>query len=206
MSHHHTQHHHHNTSDDVSLLVHSPRFSGPVTRRAHSFKRSGNTQNTAGSNNSGAGNNGNGNSLSVHHEIDLQLNSPRSEGRPNSVSADGLSQRVHGGVVKSLLRKPGVGSMVFELGLRETRKLRHWMFFAFCGVCLFLGVFKICATWWLGSTIESVASNQVLTQSSSQTLQELEYVFLLLLGIDCVLNGVELLLHHTVINTRMKKM
>ncbi|GLT74290.1 hypothetical protein SLA2020_460950 [Shorea laevis] len=160
--------HHRNTSDDVSLLVHSPRFSGPMTRRAHSFKRGGNTQNNAGSNNSGAGNNGSGNSLSVHHEIDLQLNSPRSEGRPNSVLADGLSQRVHGGVVKSLLRKPGVGSMVFELGLRETRKLRHWMFFAFCGVCLFLGVFKICATWWLGSTIESVALNQDYSDSSTR--------------------------------------
>ncbi|XP_010466982.1 PREDICTED: uncharacterized protein LOC104747108 isoform X2 [Camelina sativa] len=39
------------------------------------------------------------------------------------------------------------------------------MFFALCGVCLFMGVFKICATGWLGSAIDGVASDQDLTNS-----------------------------------------
>lgn len=62
--------------------------------------------------------------------------------------------------VKSLLKKP-IGSTVLELGIRERKKLGHWMFLVFCGVCLFLGVFKICATGWFGSTIEMASSNQV---------------------------------------------
>lgn len=174
MGHHHTQHHHHNTTSDVvSQRVHSPRFSGPMTRRAHSFKRNGNnTQNNSGNNNAaGAGNNaGGGNNLSVHHEIDLNLTSPRSEGVATSVSVDGLTQRVHAGVVRGLLKKSSVGSMMFELGLRERKKLGHWMFFVFCGLCLFLGVFKICATGWFGSTLESVTSNQDLADSSINQL------------------------------------
>ncbi|GKV17915.1 hypothetical protein SLEP1_g28367 [Rubroshorea leprosula] len=175
MGHHHTQHHHHNTSDGVSQRVHSPRFSSlNVTRRAHSFKRNGNTQNSAGNNGGGNNNNGNGNSLSVHHEIDLHLNSPRSEVGlgSNSAPVDGLSQRVNGGVGKGLLRKPSVGSTVFELGLKERKKLGHWMFFTFCGLCLFLGVFKICTTGWFGSTIESVAFNQEFSGSSITLLQQ----------------------------------
>ena len=73
-----------------------------------------------------------------------------------SVSIEGLSQR------KGLLRKPSVGSMVLDFGLKERKKLGHWMFLFFCGVCLFLGVFKICATGWFGSAIETITSNQVL--------------------------------------------
>ncbi|XVF35125.1 hypothetical protein REPUB_Repub18cG0117800 [Reevesia pubescens] len=170
---HHTQHHHHNMSDGVSQRVNSPRFSGPMTRRAHSFKRnnSGNTQTSTSNNNSVGSSNGNnngsnGNNLSVHHEIDLQLNSTRSEiGAVASVSIEGLSQR------KGLLRKPSVGSMVFDFGLKERKKLGHWMFLVFCGVCLFLAVFKICATGWFGSAIETVTSNQDLSDPSTNRLK-----------------------------------
>ncbi|WRX34861.1 GDP-fucose protein O-fucosyltransferase - like 10 [Theobroma cacao] len=163
---HHTQHHHHNTSDGVSQRVNSPRFSGPMTRRASSFKRGNGNSQTTNSNNalgSGNGNNNgsNGNNLSVHHEIDLPINSPRSEtGAAGSVSIDGLSQR------RGFLRKPSVGSMVLDFGLKERKKLGHWMFLVFCGVCLFLGVFKICATGWFGSAIETVTSNQGLSDLS----------------------------------------
>ncbi|XVE70705.1 hypothetical protein DITRI_Ditri10aG0092200 [Diplodiscus trichospermus] len=168
---HHTQHHHHNTSDGVSQRLNSPRFSGPMTRRAHSFKRNnGNSQTTASNNavgSSNGNNNGsNGNNLSVHHEIDLPLNSPRSEvGAVGSVSIEGLSQR------KGLLRKPSVGSMVLDFGLKERKKLGHWMFLVFCGVCLFLGVFKICATGWFGSAIETVRSNQDLSYPFTNRLK-----------------------------------
>ncbi|XVF88886.1 hypothetical protein PTKIN_Ptkin19aG0086700 [Pterospermum kingtungense] len=137
-----------------------------MTRRAHSFKRTntnGNSHTTTTSSNHNAidsssdNNNGsNGSNLSVHHEIDLQLNSPRSV---VSVSSEGLSQR------RGLLRKPSVGSMVLEFGLKEKKKLGHWMFLVFCGVCLFLGVFKICATGWFGSAIETVTSNQIFMGS-----------------------------------------
>ncbi|XP_022732527.1 uncharacterized protein At1g04910-like [Durio zibethinus] len=169
---HNTQHHHHNTSDGVSQRVNSPRFSGSMTRRAHSFKRNnGNSQTTNSTNNAVGSSNGNnngsnGNNLSLHHEIDLQLNSPRSEiGAVASVSIEGLSQR------KGLLRKPSVGSMVFDFGLKERKKLGHWMFLVFCGVCLFLGVFKIFATGWFGSAIETVTSNQDLSDQSTNRLK-----------------------------------
>lgn len=71
-----------------------------------------------------------------------------------------MSHRVHGGVARGLLKKP-IGSVIVELGLRERKKLGHWMFFLFCGMCLFLGLLKICATGWFGSAIERAAPNQV---------------------------------------------
>ncbi|KAL5572361.1 hypothetical protein UlMin_021958 [Ulmus minor] len=151
-------HHHHNTSDGVAQRVNSPRFSGPMTRRAHSFKRNANTSQsgTSNSNNGGTHNNGSG-GLSAHHEIDLQLNSPGSEIGANSVAVDGFDlvmerrQRFHASGVRGLLKKP-IGSVVVDL--REKKKLGHWMFLVFCGLCLFLGVLKICATGWFGSAIE----------------------------------------------------
>lgn len=154
----HQHHHHHN--DGASPRLNSPRFSGPMTRRAHSFKRSNGT--TSQNNNGGA--------LGTHHEIDVSITSPRSE---NAVSGDGLevilekrqqpltqnqtqfgylSQR------RGLLRKP---NFVMELGLKEKKKLGHWMFYVFCGLCLFMGVFKICANGWFGSAIERVESDKV---------------------------------------------
>lgn len=68
-------------------------------------------------------------------------------------------------MVKSLLRKPVIGSAVVDLGLsglRERKRLLgQWMFFFFCGACLFLGVLKICAYGWFGSAMERVHSVQV---------------------------------------------
>ncbi|XP_021912392.1 uncharacterized protein At1g04910 isoform X2 [Carica papaya] len=177
MGHH---HHHHNTTDGVSQIVNSPRFSGPMTRRAHSFKRNnnGSTHNNSNTANNTSTNNGNNCSstscssvLTTHHEIDLHLNSPRSEITPSSASSDGFDSilqmekkytyhNLREREVKSLLKKP-IGSTVLELGIRERKKLGHWMFLVFCGVCLFLGVFKICATGWFGSTIEMASSNQL---------------------------------------------
>ncbi|CAL9027569.1 unnamed protein product [Prunus brigantina] len=163
--------HLHNTSDGVSQRVNSPRFSGPMTRRAHSFKRNPNTSANNGSSHGNSNSNnssGNVGFASGEYEIDLLLNSPRSEIGGNSVPGDGfdsvlerkqthhVSQRV---AVRGFLRKP-IGSVVVDLGLREKKQLGHWMFFAFCGVCLFLGILKICATGWFGSAIESSRSNQ----------------------------------------------
>ncbi|XP_059432777.1 O-fucosyltransferase 35 [Corylus avellana] len=172
MGHH---HHHHNTSDGISQRVSSPRFSGPMTRRAHSFKRNITNNSTHISNNNNSDNinsdshSSHGTSFSTHHEIDLLLNSPRSEMGTNSVCLDGIesvlkqshhvSQRIHGGVVRGLLKKP-IGSVVVEFGLRERKKLGHLMFLLFCGMCLFLGLLKICATGWFGSAIERAGFNQ----------------------------------------------
>lgn len=58
-------------------------------------------------------------------------------------------------------------SVAVELGFREKKKLGHWMFFLFCGMCVFLGLLKICATGWFGSAIESATSNQVTSCSCS---------------------------------------
>ncbi|KAK6944749.1 GDP-fucose protein O-fucosyltransferase [Dillenia turbinata] len=138
--------HNHNSNNNsvigdgvVSQTVSSPRFSGPMTRRAHSFKRNS-------------------------HEIDVQLNSPRSE---HSISGDGfdgivekkqnlnLNQRVH---VKPLLKKP-IMELELELELgglsRQKKRLGPWMFLVFCGVCLFWGLMKISANGWFGSTIDN---------------------------------------------------
>ncbi|CAK7352462.1 unnamed protein product [Dovyalis caffra] len=147
-----------------------------MTRRAHSFKRNNTNTNNAGSNNNS--NNvtnvsSSGSSLSPHLEIDLHLNSPRSETiagfEREGHNRQNLSQRVHGGVSKSLINKKGsIGSMVMDFGFKEKKKLGHWMFFFFCGVCLFLGVFKICVYGWFGSAMERAASNQDISSSSTQ--------------------------------------
>lgn len=137
-----SHHHSSNASDGVSQRVNSPRFSGPMTRRAHSFKRGGGG------------------------EVELQINSPRSEEglEPIPERRHGhhhVTQRVHGGgAVKGLLKKP-LESFAVDWRLRERKKLGHWMFLVFCGVCLFMGVVKMCATGWLGSAIERAQTNQV---------------------------------------------
>ncbi|XP_020227164.1 O-fucosyltransferase 35 [Cajanus cajan] len=130
------------TSDGVSQRVNSPRFSGPMTRRAHSFKRGGGG------------------------EVELQISSPRSEeaseGVPAKHSHHHVTQRVH---VKGLLLKKPLASIVEDLGLRERKKIGHWMFLVFCGVCFFMGVLKICATGWLRSAVERTQSNKELSDS-----------------------------------------
>lgn len=168
--------HHHDGGDGVPQHVNSPRFSGPMTRRAQSFKRGGSGASSCGNNNVGvsAGDNNSGSSLRVHHEIDLHL-SPRSEiasgsGPDLGFDSTALNRKhqtygqLRERVVKGLLRKP-MGSVVSDFSLREKKKLGHWMFFVFCGVCLFMGVFKICATGWFGSAIDGAASDQVPTFS-----------------------------------------
>ncbi|XP_073289837.1 O-fucosyltransferase 35-like isoform X3 [Primulina huaijiensis] len=160
---HNSQHHHHATATDgggVSQRVNSPRFSGPMTRRAHSFKRNSSNNNSSQNTQNSSGHH--------HHEniIDLQqLNSPRS-GSPLSgggsesfraAHASSVAQRVH------LRRKIQSLSVDFgELGLelKGKKKLGQWMFLMFCGVCLFMGVFKICATGWFGSTVDRLSNNQ----------------------------------------------
>ncbi|KAK3040368.1 hypothetical protein RJ639_026773 [Escallonia herrerae] len=128
-----------------------------MTRRTHSFKRSNNTQNS---------------NLTAHHEIDLHLNSPRSELGANWVSGDGFDpvgekNQTHYNVTRRGQSKKPIGSVTdLGLGLGGKRKLGHWMFLVFCGVCLFLGVFKICANGWFGSVIDRVGSNQDLSDSS----------------------------------------
>ncbi|KAK8572713.1 hypothetical protein V6N13_048294 [Hibiscus sabdariffa] len=97
----HTQHQNHNAIDGVSPRVHSPRFSGPMTRRGHSFKHNNNGNTQAGTGASVVdscntdNSENNDNNLSVHHEIDLPLNSPNSKvgGAVGLVSIEGLSQR-----------------------------------------------------------------------------------------------------------------
>ncbi|XP_023546628.1 O-fucosyltransferase 35 [Cucurbita pepo subsp. pepo] len=158
---------HHNSNDGVSQRVNSPRFSGPITRRAHSFKRNNNSNDiNNGTNSNTIQNNG----LSSHHEIDLPVNSPRSEAFRSTVLVDGfesglerktgqhVSQRTHGGVAAKSLLNPGFVSLDFRL--REKRKLGHLMFMMFCGLCLFLGILKICMNGWFGSVIETNESHQ----------------------------------------------
>ncbi|KAL6220917.1 hypothetical protein ACLB2K_008670 [Fragaria x ananassa] len=153
MGHHH--HLHSSTSADggVSQRVNSPRFSGAMTRRAHSFKR--NPFSSSAANNDDGG-------FSTQYEVDLQMNSPRSE---IGAAGEGFVTQSGGGhvtqraAVRGFLRKP-IEAVVVEMGLRERKRLGHWMFFAFCGVCLFLGILKICATGWFGSAIETATSNQ----------------------------------------------
>ncbi|CAI0627852.1 unnamed protein product [Linum tenue] len=185
MGHHsHSHAHHHNTSDGVSQRVNSPRFTGSMTRRTTSFKRNPNAASAAANANGTAGDTAAqaaGNSASnsagasprfgaAGDEIDLQIASPRSE----VVVVDGfdrqhLVQRVHAGVARSSRKGGGgIGSVVRDFGLRERKKLGQWMFFAFCGVCLFLGVFKICAGGWFGSDLDGATYQQDLPDHVNQ--------------------------------------
>lgn len=143
-----------NTDGTISQRVNSPRFSGPMTRRAQSFKRN-NTNNTTQTNNT------------AQYEIDLPGNSPRSEFAVNSVSADGFDTIVekkqphHHNLTQRVHTKKLYGAISVDLILGGKKKLGQWMFFVFCGLCLFLGVFKICANGWFGSVIQRVGSDQV---------------------------------------------
>ncbi|CAN8232576.1 unnamed protein product [Cochlearia groenlandica] len=187
--------HHNNDGGDggVPQHVNSPRFSGPMTRRAQSFKRggSGNIIINNNNNNGGGGDNNNTTSSTSasasttsrvhHHEIDLNLNSPRSEigsgsgPGPDPVFESGLNRKhqTYGKLRERLLRKP-MGTVVTELSLREKKKIGHWMFFFFCGVCLFMGVFKICATGWFGSAIDDQVFDENLALELSNRVDLLE--------------------------------
>lgn len=168
MGHHHNNHHshHHSTATDgVPQRVNSPRFSGPMTRRAHSFKRTNNTnqnaQNTGSSSSSTA-------SLNTHHEIDVPLNSPRSETNANIADEyEILGEKKHthlSNVIQRVHLRKKLESLTVDFGfgleLKGRKKLGHWMFLVFCGFCLFIGVLKFCAYGWFGSAIERVAYSQ----------------------------------------------
>ncbi|BAT80046.1 hypothetical protein LR48_Vigan04g013900 [Vigna angularis] len=111
----------HNSSNSTAAVdggrVNSPRYLGSMTRRAHSFKRKNN-----------------------NHEIELQINSPRSPLAP----AEG-----------SVLKRNNIHH--HHVSHKEKRnKFGHWVFFLFCGVCFFVGLLKICATaWWFRSSVHS---------------------------------------------------
>ncbi|XP_072953001.1 O-fucosyltransferase 35 [Typha angustifolia] len=131
--------------------VNSPRFAGSMTRRTHSFKRTGNG--------------GNG-------QIELQINSPRSPGEgtgsplgdvaesPPAAAAVAGHLHHHPSNLRFRLGVPLLEKGLFkkhvsaaEMGIRERKKLGNVLFLAFCGVCLFLGIVKICAGGWLGMTV-----------------------------------------------------
>ncbi|KAG9458083.1 hypothetical protein H6P81_002591 [Aristolochia fimbriata] len=139
----------HGNTDGVPQRISSPRYSGAMTRRAHSFKRSNN--NTSGNHTATSTSNTNSGS---HHEIDLPGNSPRSENPIFAASPDGsesvlLERRQN--ARSNLFKKAAV---VVGVGSREKKRLGHWMFFAFCGVCVLLGLWKIFAGGWYGFSVE----------------------------------------------------
>jgi len=111
--------------DGVPHRLNSPRYSGSMTRRAHSFKRKNNNNN----------------------EIELQINSPRSP----LVPAEG----------SPLKRNNLHNHHNHHVSHKEKRnKFGHWVFFLFCGLCLFLGLLKICATaWWFRSSVHSTSES-----------------------------------------------
>ncbi|KAK1308059.1 Uncharacterized protein QJS10_CPA09g00120 [Acorus calamus] len=141
-----------------------------MTRRAHSFKRGG------GGGGSGGGNGGGG------HEIDLQINSPRSDSRPGgSPIAEGHQDhfqkpRLRLGVPplfgKGLLRRPPT-----EIGFREKKRLGNLMFLVFCGVCVFLGLMKIFVNGWFWFVVDKgVLFQDLYVHSiSKQTVSSLNH-------------------------------
>lgn len=136
----HINHHNQSTTNDgssISQRINSPRFSGPMTRRAQSFKRNNNTQSNFST------------------TIDLPLNSPRSDLGVKSVSADGFDS-------SDEKKQTHVHFLSQRVKIKKhSKKLGKWMFLGFCGVCLFLGVFKICAFGWFGSVNDKVGNDQV---------------------------------------------
>ncbi|PKA47041.1 Uncharacterized protein AXF42_Ash011715 [Apostasia shenzhenica] len=151
--------------------IQSPRYAGSMTRRGHSFKRSG----------------GNGG------EIELQINSPRSSydssgGSPLSggdlasplQSSSATERWHHGQNLRSRLGMQLLGKGVFkrpvELPFRDRRRLGNFVFLVFCGVCLWLGVMKMFASGWLGSLlVERAESYQKLSTSITGQKTGLSY-------------------------------
>lgn len=78
-----------------------------------------------------------------------------------------VAQRVH---LRRKISSLSVDLGGFGLELKGRKKLGQWMFLMFCGVCLFLGVFKICATGWFGSAMDRLGSNQDMYDSTASHL------------------------------------
>ncbi|URE24866.1 GDP-fucose protein O-fucosyltransferase [Musa troglodytarum] len=151
----HFHHHHHHNGGNSNhgdgahhhQVVNSPRYTGSMTRRTHSFKRT-----------TGSG------------EIEFQINSPRTASAENPGSPLGeaaespvaaaavVGEKLHGGGAAVLhqnlrfrlgvpiLGKKQLGAT--ETGLRVRKKVANFLFFAFCSLCLVLGVVKIFAGGW----------------------------------------------------------
>lgn len=73
--------------------------------------------------------------------------------------ASSVAQRVH---LRRKIQSLNVDFGELGLELKGKKKLGQWMFLMFCGLCLFMGVFKICATGWFGSTVDRLSTNQDL--------------------------------------------
>ncbi|RWW08312.1 hypothetical protein GW17_00028258 [Ensete ventricosum] len=171
----HFHHHHHhnggnsNHGDDAShshhhQVVNSPRYTGSMTRRTHSFKRT-----------TGSG------------EIEFQINSPRTasaenpgsplgEAADSPVAAAAAGEKLHAGGaavhhqnLRFRLGVPILGKKqlgVAETGLRVRKKVANFLFFAFCSLCLVLGVVKIFAGgWFWQQTAEKERNYQVIFHS-----------------------------------------
>lgn len=141
-----------NSGDGISQhqIVHSPRYAGSMTRRGHSFKRSG----------------VNGG------EIELQINSPRSSpDNSGGISFSEVSELAsptpkssaaewwqHGQNLRSRFGMPLLGKGVFKkpaaaLPFRDKKQLGNFVFLVFCSVCLCLGVMKMVFGCWFGSLL-----------------------------------------------------
>ncbi|KAF3790071.1 Uncharacterized protein EJ110_NYTH17307 [Nymphaea thermarum] len=133
----------------VTQRVSSPRFSGPMTRRTHSFK------------------------VGSSHDVELQLHSPKSE-NPILETQDSSAATTSGSIPtttttnsflhrwfsyrprplfgKGLLRKPSSPSLLdFGVSAYRRKRLGHLLLYALCGACLFLAVLKISTSVWIGS-------------------------------------------------------
>ncbi|KAK9149202.1 hypothetical protein Scep_007959 [Stephania cephalantha] len=114
-----------------------------MTRRAFSFKR---------------GNQHHHHHNNTHHEIDVQLNSPRS---PNSIEgnwgdgSDSIGEKRQPLIQNQRFQVVGSGLVpLFGRSIKEKKRLGHYMFLVFCGFCLFLGVLRISANGWFGFVVE----------------------------------------------------
>ncbi|KAL5728609.1 O-fucosyltransferase 35 [Ranunculus cassubicifolius] len=120
---------HHSSNDGVSQRINSPRVSGPITRRLHSFK---------------------------HHEIDLPINSPRATENNISTTSSTTTSLFDRGENKQQ-RTPRyvlVESLLLGKNNNKKRLVGHFMFFIFCGICFFMGILKFCANGWFGSLLD----------------------------------------------------
>ncbi|KAF6156259.1 hypothetical protein GIB67_008029 [Kingdonia uniflora] len=142
--------------DLPSQRVNSPRLlSGPITRRNQSFKRTNSTKNR-----------------NSHHEIDVQLNSPRSDNSPNANNNSKQVTPLESDSEKKR-RVLHVGKNSWKIREKKKRGFGSWVFLMFCGVCLALGVFKFCSNGIFGAYDEkrSDGSYQDLSQRTSSSTE-----------------------------------
>lgn len=105
----------------------SPRFSGSMTRRGQSVKK--------------------GTSGDRSHDIELQINSPRSSSACDSPSARSPASEA------AAVEEAGErwqGNQQRNVRFRERRKIGNLLFLVFCSVCLVIGIVRISDGGWLG--------------------------------------------------------